>query len=157
MKNFKIHLTLFMAFLLMVPFMVKARAALTDQKTQVETLVAAAVKYVQKNGQAKAMQAFNKTDGLFNKGDLYIFAYDYDGVSLANGGNPKLAGKNLLDYKDTHGKLVIQSLIAKAKKGGGWVKYYWPNPKTKKIMCKTAYVQPMNHDYFIASGYYTGK
>ncbi|MBI5441029.1 MAG: histidine kinase, partial [Deltaproteobacteria bacterium] len=39
----------------------------------------------------------NKKDGKFVRGELYVFALQFDGTTLANGGNPKMVGKNLFE------------------------------------------------------------
>lgn len=126
---------------------------LADQKHQVEQFAESAAGYINAQGKTQALAEFNKKDGSFTKGDLYIFAYDFNGNSLANGGNPALVGKNLIDYQDKNGFFVIKELINKAKSGGGWVDYYWNEPSTNQEVRKSSYVIPFD-GYFIAAGYY---
>jgi cytochrome c len=86
--------------------------------------------------------------------DLYIFAYDFSGLVLAHGSNPKLVGKNLFDMQDADGRYLIRGLIETAKKGSGWYYYKWSNPLTKKIDDKMAYVQKLADDLWIGCGVY---
>ena len=52
-----------------------------------------AVAYVNDNGMEKALQEFNNPTGSFVRGDLYIFAYDFNGTCLAHPINPDLVGQ----------------------------------------------------------------
>jgi cytochrome c len=90
----------------------------------------------------------------FKDRDLYPFIYTLDGTDcVAHGANPALVGKDLIDLKDQDGKYLIRELSVMAKKGGGWVDYKWPNPITKLIEAKSAYVDRMGN-YFVGVGVY---
>ncbi len=113
----------------------------------------------------KQVEAMFKTEGAdatfkavtaqkFKDRDLYPFIYTLDGTDcVAHGANPALVGKNLIDMKDQDGKYLIRELSVMAKKGGGWVDYKWPNPITKLIEAKSAYVDRMGN-YFVGVGVY---
>jgi signal transduction histidine kinase len=105
------------------------------------------------NGLAEVARAANDEGTLVDR-DLYIFAYDFDGVVLAHGANPKLVGRNLYNLKDTDGKYLIRELIEAAKAGSGWVDYKWSHPKMKKIMQKTAFVKKVDDGLWIGCGTY---
>jgi len=122
------------------------------------SFVQKAVDYSNKLGKEKALEAFNKLEknGPFQDGELYIFAYNYQGVVLAHGADHKLIGKNLIMLKDADGQLVIQALVNQAKKGKGFVDYTWPYPKNlKQIWYKRGYVEKVDGTYFVGSGVYT--
>jgi cytochrome c len=110
--------------------------------------------FVKENGKEKAFAEFNNPNGQFTKGDLYIFAVDFNGVQLANGGNPKLVGMNTMEMKDQNGILLTKEMLNIVKtKGSGWVDYSWVNPATKKVQGKTTYVKRIEgNDYFVACG-----
>ncbi len=42
-----------------------------------------------------------------------------------HGVNPALVGRNLHDFKDPNGVLMIQQLIAAAQQGGDYTSYSW--------------------------------
>ncbi|MBN1191791.1 MAG: cache domain-containing protein [Dehalococcoidales bacterium] len=85
----------------------------------------------------------------------YFYIYYYNCVNLAHAIDKTLPGKDLTDYKDMKGNFVIQELSAASKKGGGFVTFYWPHPKTKVEQRKIGYVEPIpGTDYFIGTGYY---
>jgi cytochrome c len=62
-------------------------------------------------------------------------------VNKAHGGNRAFVGRNLLHIKDPDGK-EPNALIVKMgfEQGQGWVDFKWPNPVTKEIESKSAYV-----------------
>jgi signal transduction histidine kinase len=125
-------------------------ATLDDAKAMAEKAAA----YVKANGKDKAIAEFNNPKGQFVKGDLYIIAQGFDGVMLANGGNPKLVGQNHFEVKDPNGKLFVQEMVQVAKtQGKGWVEYVWANPVTKKAQAKKTWVIRIEGaDYYIGCG-----
>ena len=128
-------------------------ASASQKQEDAKVLVKKAVAFLKKNGNEAAFAEFNKSQGQFTKGELYIFVYDSKGVSLAHGGNQKLIGKNLHDLKDPDGKYLVQDIIKAAKRGGGWSEYKWANPVTKRIEPKVSYVEPVG-DLAIGCGFY---
>ena len=111
---------------------------------------------MKKVGPDQAFKDFtDKNNKSWQKKDLYVFAYNSEGVSVAHGANDKLIGKNLIDLKDPNGKPLIRELRDTAQKGGGWVEYDWPHPQTKKIESKISYTRKMaNFDGFVGVGAY---
>jgi len=109
----------------------------------------------EEKGNKVCFDAFNDPNGGFIKGELYMFAYKFDGVNQSHGANPSIAGRNLFKLKDASGVLLIQALINVAKdKGNGWLDYKWSHPQTKKITPKTSYIMKLKGDYFIGAGMY---
>ena len=83
-----------------------------------------------------------------------MFCYDRAGVNKAHGANPLFVGKNLLHIKDPDGKEPnLEILKTGFERGQGWVVFKWPNPITKKIQQKSAYVIRTN-DVVCGVGYY---
>ncbi|WHA43815.1 cache domain-containing protein [Agrobacterium larrymoorei] len=72
--------------------------------------------------------------------DGYFFVYDYAGNSIVHPRQNDLPGRNWLDFIDPDGKKVIETLIATAKAGGGFVQYKWARPATGQIGDKLSYV-----------------
>ncbi len=89
-------------------------------------------------------------------GSGYIFIYTFDGINIADPILKYNAGKNLIDFKDPNGKLVIKELIdISQKKDGGFVNYVWNKPITNKLTDKISYAtsfKPWN--WMIGSGVY---
>ncbi|MBI5585659.1 MAG: cache domain-containing protein [Deltaproteobacteria bacterium] len=129
---------------------VSSAATLEEAKALAEKAAA----FMKANGKEKAVAEFNNPQGQFVKGDLYVFAQDFNGLMLANGGNPKLSGQNHLELKDPTGKNFVKEMIEIAKtKGGGWVNYSWTNPATKKVAPKKTWVQRVEGtDIYVGCG-----
>lgn len=105
-------------------------------------------------GEAQAFADFTRPDGGFRQGELYVFCNDHDGVNRAHGVNPLFVGKNLMHLQDPDGKEPNRDIIATGfGNGEGWVDFKWPNPVTKKIEPKSAYVIRTN-DVVCGVGYY---
>jgi len=117
-----------------------APGAAASQKDAM-ALVEKAAAFVKANGKDAALKEFSKAKGQFDKGELYVFAYDMNATIVAHPKNPKLIGKNLLDVPDTDGKFFRKEIMETARtKGSGWVDYKYLNPETKKVEAKTTYV-----------------
>lgn len=125
-----------------------------SKREEVEAFVADAVEFARENGREKALAVFSDPNGEFTRGDLYIYAYDFNCVVIAHGGDQSLIGKDLTNYKDPNGLLVIQELRKLAEKGGGWLDYVWDNPETDKQQQKYGYVEKVDDTWWLGSGYY---
>jgi len=120
-----------------------------------KAFVEKACDYVKTNGKEAALKEFTKTSGPFQKGELYIFAYNTDGTVIAHGGDPTLVGKNIITYRDPNGVPAVKEAADIAgTKGGGWLLCMFPNPKTKKQQDKLVYVKKVDDNWFIGSGLY---
>ena len=85
----------------------------------------------------------------------YFFVYNFDCVNIAHATQKDLVGKNLFEHKDSRGQFDIRMLSATAKKGGGFVEYYWVKPGSEGEFKKLGYVEPIpGTDYFIGTGIY---
>ena len=121
---------------------------------EAKALVDKAMVFIKSEGKDKAFAEFTDSKGKFIDRDLYIFIVDFNGLTLAHGGNSKLVGKDMGELKDPDGKFFIKEFINLAKtKGNGWVDYKWANPETKKIEPKSTYIQK-HENYFLGCGIY---
>ena len=125
-------------------------------RDEAKAMVDAAVEHAKKVGPEKAFKDFSdKGNADWHKKDLYVFAYNMEGLNMAHGANEKLIGKNLIDMKDPNGKPLIRELRDTAAKGPGWVDYDWPHPQTKKTESKASYVRKLsNYEGFVGVGVY---
>jgi len=67
----------------------------------------------------------------YGDGD-YLFVYDFDGTCIVHGAVGEREGKNFIATKDTRGYAYLVDLIKAAKDGGGYVYYYFTNPRSKQ-------------------------
>jgi signal transduction histidine kinase len=113
--------------------------------------------FLKKNGKEKAFATFNDPKGGFVDRDLYIFAFgsNGDGVELANGGNARMVGKNVLEMRDADGQYLDKNILAVAnsKEGHAWLEYKWVNPVSKVVESKKAYIERFG-DILLGCGVY---
>jgi len=110
-------------------------------------------------GKEQALADFNDINGRYADGGDYIFAYAYNGSTLALPHQPELIGTDRSDYTDQFGCPIIRMEINAAKRGGGYVYVYvvYGNPDTGKNEVKLCYVSPAGDDWLVGSGIYTGQ
>lgn len=108
--------------------------------------------YCKEVGVTKCVEEIGKKGGMFDKGELYIWANDFNGVITAHPKKP-IAGKNLYRYKDKAGNQVFKSFIDQVKAGNeGWsADYYWANSKGVQQL-KTSYILKISDDQLIGAG-----
>jgi signal transduction histidine kinase len=130
--------------------------AQTVPLSKAEAMVDKALAFIKANGKDAAYAEFNKPDGQFHDGELYIYAYDFEGNCLALGVNPKLVGKNLLELKSSNGVYQIKELISQVKaKGTATVEAEFVNPTTKKVQPKVLLAKRVpGTDTLLGSGVY---
>lgn len=112
-----------------------------------------AVAYAKDNGKEKVIQEFNNRSGSFVRGDLYIFAYDFNGTCIAHPLKPDLIGqKGLLDV---NGVDVVSGELALANRGSGTMYIVFPNPSHEnKEELKQVYIENVDGAFYIGSGFY---
>jgi len=123
-------------------------------KDEVKEHVLKGKSYCEKVGISKCVKEFDKRKGMFTKGELYIWANNFDGLITAHPMKP-LKDKNLYRYKDILGNQLFKNFIDKVKiDGEGWVNYVWSHPLTKKQTPKSSFVISIGENQLIGAGYY---
>jgi len=128
-----------------------------DQEVRDELVayVNEALQFAQENGKEKALEAFNDPEGNFTRDGHYIFAYDYDGQSLALPYQPELIGTNRIDAQDPNGVYFIQQAIDVARMGNGSLYYIYPDPSRNMTdRLKLSYVVDVDGSWLLGSGMY---
>lgn len=117
-------------------------------------MVKKAVEFLKKNGKEKLLAEVSNGKGNFVDRDLYLSVYDFNGMVLAHGVNPKIIGKSVIGLNDVDGKFFMKDIVAQSKSAGkGQTEYKWPNPVTKEFQKKSAYFEALD-DVIISCGYY---
>ena len=131
-----------------------AVASASESPAEAKALVEKAAAFMKANGKETTLTEISRPGGPFDKGELYVFAYDMTATMVAHPKNPRLVGKNLLEVPDNDGKYFRKDIIEQAKvKGSGWVDYKYLNPKTKKVEPKTTYFIRVNDSILCAGAY----
>jgi hypothetical protein len=145
------------------PEPVTAAGTATDSPahyTSNETLIAfvhSAVEYAKTNGKEKALAEFSNPNGSFIRGELYIYAYDFNGTTLAHPVNPEKIGVNRLNETAGNIGLILQNMSAVAARGGGFYRFYYINPAhNRTVESKLGYSEKVDDNWWLGSGVYTG-
>lgn len=126
-----------------------------EEREELVAYVDEALQFAQENGKEKALEVFNDAEGNFTRDGRYIFAYDYDGQSLALPYQPELVGTNRIDAQDPNGVYFIQQVIDVAKMGNGSIYYIYPDPSRNMTdTLKLSYVVDMDGSWLLGSGMY---
>jgi len=124
-------------------------------KTELVSFVESALVYAQENGKDKALDEFSNKTGSFVRGDLYIYAYDFNGTCLAHPFKPDWIGKNKLDVTDSNGVPSLRNTLNVAKEGKGFTYFIFPNPAhSNRDEFKIAYAMKVDDNWFLGSGIY---
>ncbi len=133
-------------------------AAPSPTKEELVAFVKEAVAYAKAQGKEKALAEFDKRNGSFFRGELYIYAYDYNGTTIAHPVNPEKIGVNRLNETDVYGNLFIKNLREAAYNGSGFSGYYYINPlHNNAIEKKLGYVEKVDDTWWLGSGIYAGS
>ncbi|OHD13865.1 MAG: hypothetical protein A2Y41_12295 [Spirochaetes bacterium GWB1_36_13] len=126
-----------------------------EKKSIVVKLVQRGVEFIKTNGIEKAKEEFANKKGAFLQGEFYLFVLRDDGLTIVNGGVPKLNNKNVIDFKDSNGKYFVKDFIKTANTSGkGWVSYVWPHKITKKMINKNTYIEKIPGTNLLVCGGY---
>ena len=127
-----------------------------EERDELVAYVENARQFAYENGMEKAFEAFNDPKGNFTRDGRYIFAYDYDGRTLALPYQPELIGTSRIDVKDPNGVDFISQAIDAARMGNGFLYYIYPDASRNMTpTLKLSYVANVNDAWFLGSGIYT--
>ncbi|QYZ79204.1 histidine kinase [Methanofollis formosanus] len=134
-----------------------ATPAVTPSHTEDEMVafVKEAVAFANEEGKAAALAEFSDPNGSFTRGDLYIYAYDFNGTTIAHPINPEMIGVNRLDEADVSGDLYIKELRDVALNGSGFVYFHYVDPaQNMTVRPKLGYVEKVDETWWLGSGIY---
>lgn len=132
----------------------------TQYYTSNETLVAfveSAVAYVGKHGKEAALAEFNDPNGAFIQGELYIYAYDFNGTTLAHPIDPEKVGANRLNEAEGGVGMFLTEMNAAIREGENFHRIAYINPThDRRLESKLTYAVQAGDDWWLGSGIYTG-
>lgn len=124
---------------------------LKSQKALIKNETMRAIRYIKYKhrtfGKTMTKEQLQRTivDTIENMRDIrngsgYVFIYTFEGINIADPILKQNSGKNLINFKDPNGKLVIKELINVSKEhNGGFVNYVWNKPTTGTLVNKISY------------------
>lgn len=119
------------------------------KRQDVVNLVKSGIDYLLSHRVEEAFYAFIH-DQKFVKGDITLFVLDMNGVIYVHE-NLEYIWDNLADKKNDHDLSTVALIVAKAKRGGGWLDYDWQHGY------KSSYVEKIEKDgvsYIIGAGWF---
>lgn len=132
--------------------------ASANQAEEAKTFVKKAVSMAQKEGLDKTFKAISNRKGPFVKGQMYVFAGDFEKTTLlAHPFAPEMMiGSNMKDFKDRKGTPVFVEFAKILKDSGeGWLEYLGRDRITSKDQPKKAYVMRVpGTTIFMGCAYY---
>jgi cytochrome c len=135
----------------------QASTAYADECTTAQGLVDKAIAHYRAVGKEKSFADFmNKDNKEWVNGELYVIVSTMEGIFKAHAINPKLIDNpQLPTLKDTNGVMIIQEMIKTGKESptGGWAKYTWTHPETKKLAPKQTWVKVEDGQLFMVGCY----
>ena len=130
-------------------------AADSPGAAEAKALLDKAVAYLDENGTAKALCAFNDPKGAFHQGPLYVFVINKDGLYFAHSAAPTLIGTSLRDTRDAAGQPMSNVVMdAIATQDSAEVGYTWLNYETNKVEKKKTFLKRVEN-FVLGVGYYT--
>jgi len=136
---------------------VPATTTAGSTKEQMVAFVKEAVAYAHSHEKNATLAEFSNRNGSFVRGDLYLYAYDFNGTTIAHPVNPEKIGVNRLYEPDALGNFFIYDLRAEAINGSGFVEYYYINPvHNNAVEKKLGYVEKVDDTWWLGSGIYYG-
>lgn len=87
----------------------------------------------------------------------YFFVFSLEGINIVHANPKEMEGQNMYNQQDSRGNFIVRKMIDLAKRGGGFVEYYWnkPGDKPEEQQRKLGYVEPIpGTNYFIGAGVY---
>jgi len=100
--------------------------------------------------------AVNIINSLRYAGKEYVFAYDFNGITMASGQDVKLIGTNRYNVEDKKGvKFIKEMAIISKEKGDGYVTYYYPKIGATEASPKMSYAKAFYPwGWFVGTGLY---
>jgi cytochrome c len=134
------------------------RAEMKNQeRLEVRRWIQDAIKFFENAGKEAALVEIADSRGRFILDDRYVFALNLSGTMLAHPVEPELAGRNLMDLKDSEGKTFIRRIVDTAKtRGYGFMDYMWHSPGSDREFYKTVFFERVD-GAVLCSGFYTSQ
>jgi hypothetical protein len=128
---------------------IKLRQGTADEA---KALVLQAKELISKVGFERASEEFHRAGGAFLLKDLYIFAFDRDGIYRAFGSDRTKISTRVGNQSGINADQMLQDAWKRADQGGGWMEYNITNPQTGDVRGKSCYVTLVNERILMGCG-----
>jgi polar amino acid transport system substrate-binding protein len=128
-----------------------------EEREDLVAFVEEALEFARKKGKDEAIAAFNDPSGEFTRDGSYIFAYDYEGTTLALPHQQHLLGERRIEAEDPRGVRFIQEAIDAARNGSRFLYYIYPDPEREMSpTLKLSLVADVDGTWFLGTRIYSG-
>jgi two-component system NarL family sensor kinase len=126
---------------------------------QLRDLVRGASSYARSAGKDAALDEFSKKEGMFSRGDLYVYAFTDNGTLIADPYESVRIGENMEDLTDVRGLPVTRIADYTASGGGGFFAYLSPGPAGGMTdnASPDGYVPMLGYAYPAGDGWWVGS
>jgi hypothetical protein len=108
-------------------------------------------------GKYEAIKDFMDLNGSWVRGDVYIFAHDFNGTSLCLPFMPEEVGTDRSNIQNDKGVYINRDMRAIALNGSGYYEYNWDNPLTNQSEPKVSYVMKVDDTWYLGAGIYRAQ
>ena len=123
-------------------------------REELKTFVEEAYSHALVTGKDKALTEFMDLNSSWVRGDVYIFAQDFNGTALCLPYMPKEVGTNRMDIQNDLNVYINREMRAIAMNGGGFYEYRWMNPIRNQSEAKVSYVSNVDDTWWLGAGIY---
>ncbi len=128
-----------------------------SNETELAAFVEFAVSHARDVGKAEAIKDFMDLNGSWVRGDVYIFAHDFNDTSLCLPYMPKEVGTNRMNIQNDKGIYINRDMRSIALNGSGFYEYDWQNPLTNQSEPKISYVMKVDDRWYLGAGIYKAE
>lgn len=123
-------------------------------ESELASFVQSAAAHARDVGKYEAIKDFMDLNGSWVRGDVYIFAHDFNGTSLCLPFMPWEAGTDRSNIQNDKGVYINRDMRAIALNGSGYYEYDWSNPLTNQSEPKVSYVMKVDDTWYLGAGIY---
>lgn len=126
-------------------------------ESELAFFVQSAAAHARDAGKYEAIKDFMDLNSSWVRGDVYIFAHDFNGTSLCLPFMPKEVGTDRSSIQNDKGVYINRNMRAIALNGSGYYEYDWNNPLTNKSEPKVSYVMKVDDTWYLGAGIYRAQ
>jgi hypothetical protein len=128
-----------------------------SNESELASFVELAALHAKDVGKYEAIKDFMDRNGSWVKGDIYIFAHDFNGTSLCLPFMPGEVGTDRSNIQNDKGVYINRDMRAIAMNGSGFYEYDWQNPLTNQSEPKVSYVMKVDDTWYLGAGIYKAE
>jgi polar amino acid transport system substrate-binding protein len=128
-----------------------------SNESELASFVELAALHAKDVGKNEAIKDFMDRNGSWVRGDIYIFAHDFNGTSLCLPFMPGEVGTDRSNIQNDKGVYINRDMRAIALNGSGFYEYDWQNPLTNQSEPKVSYVMKVDDTWYLGAGIYKAE